>query len=100
MSPPRTLTDREEQALDLLIDAIAEHGERPGPWEDHEPAAPIELWRTKLRTLYPDHANPRQMVRRIMRTLIDAGCVLERDGLVSVGNVAYEIVVVVQGSRA
>ena len=52
---------------------------------------PLEAWRTKVRTMFPDHANPRQMVRRTMRTLIACGCVLERDGLVAVGNFMIEI---------
>jgi hypothetical protein len=52
---------------------------------------PLEAWRTKVRTMFPDHANPRQMVRRTMRTLIACGCVLERDGLVAVGNFNVDI---------
>jgi hypothetical protein len=84
----KALTAREEAALDLLLDVIGEHG-KPGP--DGEPAVPLEAWRTKVRTMFPDHANPRQMVRRTMRTLIACGCVLERDGLVAVGNFMIEI---------
>jgi hypothetical protein len=85
----RPLTDFQVQALDLLVEAIEEHGQ-PGPWPDQEPAVPIETWRTKLKTLFQDHSTPRQMVRRTMRTLIATGCVLERAGVVAVGNFAVQ----------
>jgi hypothetical protein len=87
---PRTITNQQERALDLLVDLVEEHGQ-PGPWADHEPAVPIEAWRTKVRTMFPDHANARQMVRRTMRTLLAAGVVLEQDGLVAVGTFIIEL---------
>ncbi len=75
-----TLTDHQEAALDLLLDVIEAHGQ-PGAWPDGEPAAPLDLWRTKMmRTLFPAHANPRQMVRRTVTALVRLGVVLERDG--------------------
>src|SRR5262245_65084549 len=64
----RPLTDREEQALDLLLDALDQQAQ-PGPWADCEPAVPVETWRTRLRTMFPKHRNARQTVRRTMRGL-------------------------------
>jgi hypothetical protein len=89
-----TLTALQWAAIDALIDTITDSGEQAGPWLDREPAVPLELWRTKVRTMFAEHANARQMVRRTMRTLITSGCVIERDGWVAVGDFIVEIEVV------
>jgi hypothetical protein len=86
-----TLTALQQAALDALVDAITEHGEQPGPWPDHEPAAPLELWRTKVRTIFADHANARQMVRRTVTAMVRLGVVLERAGMVAVGTFGVDI---------
>ena len=44
-----------------------------------------------MRTLFPAHANPRQMVRRTVTALVRLGVVLERDGLVAVGTFGVDI---------
>ena len=90
MSRPRVLTDHQEQALDLLIDVIEQHGQ-PGPWADREPAVHLSIWQAALRTLYADHGNPRRTVRRTVQTLIATGCVVHHDGMVAVGNFAVDI---------
>ena len=81
-----TLAARQEAAIDLLLDVIEAHGERPGP--DGEPVAPLAAWRAALRSR--GRTNARQ-VRRLTQGLIDLGAVLERDGMVAVGDYGVEI---------
>jgi hypothetical protein len=88
-----TLTDHQEAALDALLEAITENGEQPGPWVDHEPAAPLEMWRTALWAMFADYANARQMVRRTVTAMVRLGVVIERDGMVAVGTFGVDIAV-------
>ena len=89
------LTATQERALDLLLDAIAENGEEAGPWpESREPAVKVEAWRAQLRrNMFQGNSNPRQAVRRLMRTMIALGVVIERDGWVCVGVYGVDIAV-------
>jgi hypothetical protein len=83
---PRPLTTRQIEALDLLAELLETEGQ-PGP--DHgEQAVPLDQWRTKVRTMFPDHANARQMVRRTTEALIATGCVRQASGLAWFGDFA------------
>ena len=89
------LTADQERALDLLLDAIAENGEEVGPWpESREPAVKVEARRAKLRrNMFQGNSNPRHAVRRLMRTMIDLGAVIEHGGQVAIGVYGVDIAV-------
>jgi hypothetical protein len=92
-APGRALTTRQAAALDMLLDLIEQYG-HPGP--DGEPEAPLEIWRTSLRTLYVNHTNVRRTVRTVIADLIASGVVIERGSMVAVGTYYVDIAVVTE----